>query len=121
MNITPYQPRQFLPKEVDLTDIEKLAPLFDRLKTNLEAVRSVAELERWLQDHSEVSAALAESSSIRYIAMTCQTDDPEREKAYLKIIEVVQPWLKPRQFELLQKLVAIPWFRQLPSSYEIFR
>ena len=66
----------------------------------------MGELETWLPAiHSEVCAALSESSSLAYIRMTCQTDDEAREKAYLHIVEVVDPWLKPRQFALLQKLV----------------
>ena len=43
--------------------------------------------------------------------MTCQTDDEAREKAYLHIVEVVDPWLKPRQFALMQKLAALALLR----------
>jgi oligoendopeptidase F len=58
---------------------------------------------------------------VTYIAMTCQTDDEAKEKAYLHIVEVVDPWLKPRQFALMQKLVASPFFAQLPPLYDVFR
>ena len=53
--------------------------------------------------------------------MTCQTDDPAREKAYLQLVETVDPWLKPRQFALQQKLVAHPAFESLPPYYDVFR
>jgi oligoendopeptidase F len=121
MQTSRFVPRQFLPDTIDLTDTAQLAPVFDRLAAKLAAAASVADLETWLGDHSEVSAALAESSSVTYIAMTCQTDDPEKEKAYMHLIEVVDPWLKPRQFGLMQKLVASPFFAQLPAFYEVFR
>jgi len=120
MKNPPYKPRQFVPTEIDLTEIAQLEPLFARLKTGLQAVKSVADLEAWLQNQSEVSAALDQSRAIKYIEMTCQTDDPAREMAYLKIIETVEPWLKPRQFELLQILVSNPWLKQLPAEYAVF-
>ncbi len=121
MQTPHFAPRQFLPETIDLTDTAQLAPIFERLETGLAQVGSVANLEDWLRDQSEVSAALAESSSLAYIAMTCQTDDEAREKAYMHIVEVVDPWLKPRQFVLMRKLVESPFFAQLPPFYAVFR
>jgi oligoendopeptidase F len=120
MQTQHFAPRRFLPETIDLTDTAQLAPIFDRLKKALVAVNSVGELETWLASHSEVCAALSESSSLAYIRMTCQTDDEAREKAYLHIVEVVDPWLKPRQFALLQKLVSLPEFKKLPESYAVY-
>ena len=121
MQTSHFAPRRFLPEIIDLTDTAQLEPVFQRLSAKLGQASSVADIESWLADHSEVCAALGESSSLAYIAMTCQTDDEAREKAYMHIIEVVDPWLKPRQFELMQKLAASPWFDRLPSFYEVFR
>jgi oligoendopeptidase F len=121
MQTSHFVPRQFLPETIDLTDTAQLAPLFEKLEARLAKVASIADLESWLGDHSEVSAAIAESSSLAYIAMTCQTDDEAREKAYLHIVEVVDPWLKPRQFALMQKLAANRWFHELPAFYAVFR
>ena len=120
MQTQHFVPRRFLPETIDLTDTAQLAPIFDRLKNALVAVNSVGELETWLASHSEVCAALSESSSLTYIRMTCQTDDDAREKAYLHIVEVVDPWLKPRQFALLQKLVSLPEFKKLPPLYAVY-
>ena len=91
MQTQHFAPRHFLPETIDLTDTAQLAPVFDKLKSALAAVTSVGELETWLAAHSEVCAALSESSSLAYIRMTCQTDDEAREKAYLHIVEVVDP------------------------------
>jgi len=120
MRTFPFAPRQFLPEKIDLTDTAQLAPVFEKLEAKLDQAKSPGDLEAWLKDHSEVCAALNESSSLIYILMTCQTDDSEREKAYMHIVEVVDPWLKPRQFALMQKLVQSPWFKQLPSFYQVF-
>jgi oligoendopeptidase F len=70
--------------------------------------QSAADLERWLLDWSELSAALDEESSRRYIAMTCHTDNADAEKAYLHFVENVEPQLKPRQFELETIYVTHP-------------
>lgn len=121
MQTSPFAPRQFLPATIDLTDTAQLAPVFDKLNAELDKAASVADLEAWLRHHSEVSAALNESSSVTYIRMTCQTDDEAREKAYMHIVEVVDPWLKPRQFALMQKLTQSPFFKQLPPLYDVFR
>src|SRR5271170_6046679 len=121
MQTSHFVPRNFLPETIDLTDTAQLAPVFDRLDAKLDAVASVADLENWLCVHSEVCAALAESASLTYIAMTCQTDDEAKEKAYMHIVEVVDPWLKPRQFALMQKLAQSAFFAQLPTFYEVYR
>ncbi|MCE0522782.1 MAG: M3 family oligoendopeptidase [Methylacidiphilales bacterium] len=121
MQKSHFAPRQFLPETIDLTDTAQLAPVFDKLDAQLGRAGSVAELEAWLRNHSEVCAALGESSALAYIAMTCQTDDAEKEKAYMHIVEVVDPWLKPRQFALMQKLAQSPFFSQLPPFYGIYR
>lgn len=121
MQKSHFAPRQFLPETIDLTDTAALAPVFDKLSAQLDAVASVADLEAWLAHHSEVFAALAESSSVTYIEMTCQTDDEAKEKAYMHIVEVVDPWLKPHQFALTQKLDKNPFLKKLPPFYEVFR
>ena len=72
-------------------------------------------------DWSELGAALDEESTVRYIAMTCHTDNAEAEKAYLHFIEHVDPQLKPRQFKLAQAYVGHPLRAQLPSDrYQVF-
>ena len=114
MNLLPFgklpahQPRKFVPPTIDLGDWPQIAPLFDQLKKRAAQCASAADLERWLLDWSELSAALDEESSRRYIAMTCHTDNTEAEKAYLHFVENVDPQLKPRQFELETLYVTHP-------------
>jgi oligoendopeptidase F len=121
MQTPHFAPRQFLPKTIDLTDTAQLAPVFDKLSAKLDQAASVVDIEAWLHAQSEVSAALNQSSALTYIAMTCQTDDEAKEKAYMHIVEVVDPWLKPRQFALMQKLAQSPFFKQLPPFYDVYR
>ena len=97
MNLLPFgklpahKPRTFVPQTIDLGDWPQIAPLFDQLETRAAQCQSAAELERWLLDWSELTAALDEESSRRYIAMTCHTDNAEAEKAYLHFVENVEP------------------------------
>ena len=119
--LPPYRPRRFVPGRIDLGDWPQIAPLFDRLEARAAQCRTAGELEEWLLDWSELRSALDEESARRYIAMTCHTDSPEAEKAYLHLVEQVDPELKPRQFKLAQLYVAHPLRAQLPSPrYQVF-
>jgi oligoendopeptidase F len=127
MNLLPfgklpaYRPRTFVPQTVDLGDWPQIAPLFDQLENCAAHCKTAADLERWLLDWSELNAALDEESSRRYIAMTCHTDSPDAEKAYLHFVEHVEPQLKPRQFALEKIYVAHPLREKLsPERFKVF-
>ena len=75
-------------------------------------IESAAELEQWLIAAGELNAAVGQEGVKRYIAMTCQTDDPEREAAYLSFIRDIEPKLKPLQNEIRNRYLDSP-FRTL--------
>ena len=106
--LPPAKTRAFVPPTIDLGDWPQIAPLFDQLEKRASVCKSAAELEHWLLAWSELNAALDEESSRRYIAMTCHTDSPDAEKAYLHFVENVEPQLKPRQFALENIYIAHP-------------
>jgi oligoendopeptidase F len=127
MNVLPFgelpvhTPRRLVPAQIDLGNWEAIAPLFDVVEKRIREAQSVAGLEEALIDWSELSAALDEESSKRYIAMTCHTDNAEAEKAYLHFVEHVEPQIKPQQFRLEQAYLAQPLRAQLPKQrYEVF-
>jgi oligoendopeptidase F len=127
MNLLPfgklaaYKPRKFVPEKIDLGDWPQIAPLFEQLEAGAARATTAIDLERWLLDWSELTAALDEESSRRYIAMTCHTDNADAEKAYLHFVENVEPQLKPRQFALEKIYVAHPLRAQLPQPrFHIF-
>ncbi len=111
-----HKPRTFVPQSIDLGDWPQIAPLFDQLEKRAAQCRTATELERWLLDWSELNAALDEESSRRYIAMTCHTDSPDAEKAYLHFVEHVEPELKPRQFALEKIYADHPSREKLPGD-----
>src|SRR5438128_12157064 len=119
--LPPHRPRRFVPERIDLGDWAQVEILFDQLESRSTESGTAADLERWLLDWSELSAALDEESSKRYIAMTCHTDDAGAEKAYLHFVEHVEPELKPRQFKLAQLYVAHPLRANLSQKrYQVF-
>jgi len=116
-----HKPRRFVPQEINLGDWNQIAPLFDQLEARAKACATAANLEGWLVDWGELSAAIDEESSKRYIAMTCHTDNADAETAYLHFVEHVEPQLKPRQFKLAQSFVTHPVRPRLPKErYEVF-
>src|SRR5262249_45729318 len=111
-----HRPRRFVPEQIDLGDWAQIAPLFNRLEKRTAECKTVSELEHWLVDWSELSAALDEESSKRHIAMTCHTDNADAEKSFLHFVEKVEPELKPRQFKLAQTLMGHPFRDKLPRQ-----
>jgi oligoendopeptidase F len=127
MNLLPfdglpvYQPRRFVPDKIDLGDWGQVAPLYGRMEERGAGCRTVEELESWLMDWSELTAALDEEKNRRYIAMTCHTDNAEAEKAYLHFVEQVEPHTKPCEFLLEKVLTTHPLCGQLTlPRYEVF-
>src|SRR2546428_7312833 len=113
MQVDPRRPfpRQVVPEEATMGDWAQIEPLFRQLQDR--SINSVQELEQWLVDCSELSAAIAEERTRRYIAMTVQTDDPVREAAYQEFIEQIDPKTKPRWHALETAYLASPHRRLL--------
>ena len=119
-NLPVHAPRRFVPAQIDLGDWTQITPLFNQLDARAPQCRTVAEFEQWILDQGELSAALDQEGSQRYIAMTCHTDSPEAEAAYLHFVEKVEPELKPRQFNLAKLFLAHPLRAQLDKRrYEV--
>ena len=118
VDLTTTFPRRFVPAGADAGDWAQIEPLFRRLLDQVPD--SPAALERWLEDVSELKAALGEERTRRYVAMTCQTDDPDRERAYLDFVEQIIPKLKPMAHALDEAYLHSPHRRMLPARYALF-
>ncbi len=99
--ISPYQPRQFVPCDVDLSDVGQVAAMYNNLYER--DITSVEQLESFLLDRSELEAVLGQHEAILYIRMTCQTDDPVRANEYKKYVEIILPVIKPLADKLDRK------------------
>jgi oligoendopeptidase F len=112
-------PRAFLPKKLDLGDWAQIEPLIAELEAR--PLETPAALERWILDWSELAAALQEERNVRSIRMTCQTDDPERERAYFHFVEKIEPRLTERYHQLSLNYVKSSARRLLPKErYALF-
>jgi len=109
----PY-PRKFVPATADMGNWEEIEPLFNGLLER--RPRTVEELERWLHDCSELSSAISEERTKRYIAMTLQTDDAAREAAYQHFVENIDPKVKPMWQALEVAYLDNPVRRQLSKG-----
>ncbi len=75
-------------------------------------LNSVADLEEWLLDRSELDSAIAEESLGRMYANACHTDDKEIEAAHMDYQTKVLPAIKPVDDRLDRKYLECP-FRSL--------
>src|SRR5437899_3350607 len=107
--------RNFLPAHLAPSDWGQLEKAFTSLENR--EIRSRKELEEWLGDESELSAAIFEESAVRYVRMTTQTGNNDYEKAYLDFVENVQPKAKEREFLLDRKYVGCGFRSELRKDY----
>lgn len=101
----PTTTANFVPDAVDATCWPELQPLFRSLIDR--DVNSGTDLERWLEDRSDLDATCSEGAAGLYIAMTCNTDKPECADAYTAYVENVRPELTRIGFELDKKQAAL--------------
>jgi oligoendopeptidase F len=103
--------RSFVPQEIDLSDWSQIEPLTQALLDR--RINSVGELEKWLLDFSELSSAIDEYGSRRYIEKSCHTEDKAIEAAFMHFVENIEPKFKPVYFELQKKFLESPYRSQL--------
>jgi oligoendopeptidase F len=112
-------PHQWLPEGLELKEWEQIEPWYRQLMDQL--VDTAADLERWVLAAGELNAAVGQEGVERYIAMTCQTDDPEREAAYLAFVRDIEPKLKPIQNEIRSRYLDSSRRLELPRDrYFVF-
>ncbi len=129
--LPPYEKRLFVPANASLTNKDEVLALYEKLLQ--QSISSSQELESWLQDRSELDAAVDQAGSLLYIRMTSQTDDLNRAQGYKDFVENVVPAVKPLVDQLNQKYLKIRqnfsldqkryeiYDRRLHSDVELFR
>ncbi len=111
--------RRYLPEKLDYAHWKNIQPLFQFLEER--ELESVEQLEQWLLDWSELTDALSEEGSLRYIRMTCNTENGELEKAYFHFLEEISENLKAADDRLKRHFLDSPARRRLPHNrYFVF-
>ena len=123
MSLIAYRPETFphrwLPAGVELKTWEAIEPWYRKLLER--PIGSPAELEAWLADAGELNGVVSQEGAERYVAMTCQTDDPAREAAHLAFVREIEPKLKPVLNGLREKYLDSPHRGGLdPDRYAVF-
>jgi oligoendopeptidase F len=107
-------PRAFVAPDADFGSWDGIKPYFEKLRAWDITDRN--EAGKWLLALSELQAAIGEEHTVRYIQMTCHTDDPELEKGYLFYLQEILPRTEPEFFELSRKYLASPAREELPRD-----
>jgi oligoendopeptidase F len=111
----PVRPtRKFLPENYVLENFESLTPYSTDLLSR--SLKSRADIERWLEDRSELESVLAEDLGWRTIRMTCFTDNEQYQKEYQFFIEEIQPKLAPISDQLNKKLLSADSLHELETE-----
>jgi oligoendopeptidase F len=100
--IIPKKTRTYIPQELEIK-WENLAPIFEELQNR--PLPTVADLEQWLKDKSELEAALEEDFAWRYIKMTCDTNNEALVQSFQYFATEIEPKIAPINNELNIKLV----------------
>src|SRR5688572_26708139 len=103
---------KWVPKDLDFDDWSAVEPLFNELERSA----GTKDLAAWLGRWSELESAFSEEGSRRYVAMTCDTADPEKEKRYLRFETETTPLAKPRWQALKKLYLEHPRRKRLPKD-----
>ena len=107
-------PRHYLPADFELTDWDSIAPFFTELEGRV--LSSVAELEQWLRDVSELESVISEDACWRQIRMTCDTENKALEEAFNFFMLAIQPKIQPWSNRLNRKLIDSPFTASLDTN-----
>ncbi len=103
-NLPHEYPRHYLSPDFDGGAWTEVEARFKELDQR--PIESPTALRQWLSDWQELGDALDEAGSLRYVAMTCATDDKEAERAYLDFLEKIAEPAKEPHFRLQKRYTA---------------
>ncbi len=102
--------KKYIPENLEIK-WGNLEPIFTELQNR--SIISVADLEQWLRDRSELEAALEEDFAWRYIRMTCDTANDGLLHKFQYFATEIEPKIAPLNNELNEKLMDSPFKDQL--------
>lgn len=123
--------RSFVSPDLTITGWNDVALYFNDLLHR--AINSVADLELWMKNRSELDAVLEEELAWRYILMNCNTEDTLLAERFNVFVCEIEPKASTLSNELDKKLTTNPYFgdldkqkyfilvRNTKNSLELFR
>ncbi len=111
--------RTFVKVDFTVTTWELLKPYFTDLQQR--EINSVAELEKWLIDYSELTAVISENMAWRYVKMTCDTNNTTLREAFNDFVQNIEPNTSPIANDLNKKIIASAFVNELNKpGYNIY-
>ncbi len=104
--LQPYRPRSFLPASLDLNAWQHVEMLYDELERRGLSCKTSADLEEWIIQWSELTAALAEEVTRHYISVTCDTSNLAALEKYKEFLINVQSKSEPRHVRMCKLFCA---------------
>ena len=105
--LEPFE-RKFVGTNFKIVDSESIKPFIVKLLSK--KLQSVQETIKWLEDYSELEGVIGEDLNRRYVAMTCDTKDKEKEENYIYFIREIQPkfteWTHSLKKNIMIRLIA---------------
>ncbi len=111
--IIPSKKRNYIQANPEIT-WPFLEPIFQELASR--TIGSSTELEKWLQDKSELEALLEENFAWRYIKMTCDTANENLVKDFQYFATEIEPKIAPIANALNIKLIENPHLEELDQE-----
>jgi oligoendopeptidase F len=109
--------RHFLPEGTDFNSWDSLKPYYDNLQSR--KFENLADLQLWLQNLSELDAAISEHLGWLYIRMTCNTQDKNATDAYTHFVSEIQPLTAEYDDVFNRMLLDTPLKNELSTDYKI--
>jgi oligoendopeptidase F len=127
----PKKPRQFVPENIQIEEWSDVQIYFEQLLQS--EIKSVIDLENWLQQRTELESVVGEDYRWKYVRQSCDTENAEKEAALNGFIDKIMPhWMqisnqlneKVSHSEFLDQLDKEKfkiYTRDLKNSLELFR
>jgi oligoendopeptidase F len=106
--------RNFLPNDFAITNWEALEPYFKTLVDT--KIEDKASLEQWMQNLSELEAAVNEHACWRQIKMTCDNENKALEESFNFFCMEIQPKIQPYSDTLNKKLLSSEFVQELDKD-----
>jgi oligoendopeptidase F len=106
--------RKFLPEKYRIKTWVYFKPYFQDLEKR--PIQSKQDLERWLEDLSELEAYVSENGAWRQILVTRDTTNVQFQDAYAYFCLELEPKMKPYFQAFKKKLAESPFVKELDQS-----
>ena len=111
--------RTFVSVKLEIESWKSVQPYFEELHSR--KIQTIAELERWLRDRSELLSVLEEDLAWRYIRMNCDTSDKNLAEGYIEFVSKIEPEISRYSNLLDHKFQNTPVKEKLDSrKYKVF-